>query len=88
VRLWFKGADVLRVTARKDQWGEVEDWICNDCRFGHKKLSDWTIEGPSHVDRHSVIGANHYELAKLKLETGKQLKQLHGKKQKESSNSK
>ena len=87
VRLWFKGEDVLRVTGRKDQWGELEDtpdgkpgWICNDCRFGHKKVSDWTIEGPSHIDRHSVISANHYELAKLKLDTGKQLKELKSKK--------
>lgn len=78
VRLWFKGSEVLRVTARKDQWGEVEDWICNTCRFDKKQLSDWTIEGPSKIDRHSVISQGHYELAKLKLDTGKKLKELHG----------
>jgi NADH-quinone oxidoreductase subunit G len=78
VRLWFKGTEVLRVTARKDQWGEVEDWICNTCRFDKKQLSDWTIEGPSKIDRHSVISQGHYELAKLKLDTGKKLKELHG----------
>ncbi|HEV7620287.1 MAG TPA: hypothetical protein VGO09_01065, partial [Flavisolibacter sp.] len=60
VRLWMRGDDVLRVTARKDQWGEVEEWICNDCRFEKKKISDWTIEGPTRVDRHSVINAGHY----------------------------
>ncbi|RYZ22103.1 MAG: 2Fe-2S iron-sulfur cluster binding domain-containing protein [Chitinophagaceae bacterium] len=60
VRLWMRGDDVLRVTARKDQWGEVEEWICNECRFEKKKVSDWTIEGPTSVDRHSVIGAGHY----------------------------
>lgn len=76
VRLWFKGSEVLRVTARKDQWGEVESWICNTCRFDKKQLSDWTIEGPSHINRHSVISQGHYELAKLKLETGKKLKEL------------
>lgn len=59
-RLWMRGDDVLRVTARKDQWGEVEDWICNDCRFERKKVSDWTIEGPTQVARQSVIGAGHY----------------------------
>ncbi len=80
VRLWYKGEDVLRVTARKDQWGEVEEWICNSCRFDHKKTSDWVIDGPTQVDRHSVIGQNHYELQKLKLDTGKQLKQLQEKK--------
>jgi NADH-quinone oxidoreductase subunit G len=86
VRLWFKGADVLRVTARKDEWGEAEEFICNDCRFSHKQISDWTIEGPTHVDRHSVIGQNHYELTKLKIETNQQLKQLQsGKKAKTNS---
>ncbi|MCE2773237.1 MAG: 2Fe-2S iron-sulfur cluster-binding protein [Bacteroidetes bacterium] len=80
VRLWFKGGDVLRVTARKDQWGEVEDWICNDCRFEHKKVSDWNIEGPSPISHHSVISQNHYELVKLKLETGKKLNEVKGKK--------
>jgi NADH-quinone oxidoreductase subunit G len=60
VRLWMRGDDVLRVTARKDQWGEVEDWICNDCRFEKKKVTDWVIEGPTDVNRHSVINQGHY----------------------------
>jgi len=61
VRLWFKGEDVLRVTARKDQWGEAEEFICNSCRFDHKKKADWVIEGPSPVSHQSVISQNHYE---------------------------
>jgi NADH-quinone oxidoreductase subunit G len=68
VRLWFKGDEVLRVTARKDEYGEVADstdgkagWICNDCRFHKKDLTDWVIEGPAKINRHSVISANHYE---------------------------
>ncbi len=60
VRLWMRGDDVLRVTARKDQFGEVEEWICNECRFEKKKVSDWVIEGPTQVARQSVIGAGHY----------------------------
>jgi NADH-quinone oxidoreductase subunit G len=60
VRLWMRGDEVLRVTARKDQWGEVQEWICNECRFEKKKASDWIIEGPTKVDRHSVISAGHY----------------------------
>ncbi len=60
VRLWMRGDEVFRVTARKDKWGEVEEWICNDCRFHKKATSDWTIEGPSKVDRHSVISQGHY----------------------------
>jgi NADH-quinone oxidoreductase subunit G len=60
VRLWYRGDEVFRVTARKDEFGEVEDWICNECRFEKKRSADWVIEGPTQVDRHSVISANHY----------------------------
>jgi NADH-quinone oxidoreductase subunit G len=60
VTLWYRGDEVFRVTARKDQWGEVEDWICNECRFEKKKTSDWTIEGPRVIDRSSVISQGHY----------------------------
>lgn len=61
VTLWYKGEDVIRVTARKDEYGEVESFICNDCRFEKKKTSDWVIEGPRKISPHSVISANHYE---------------------------
>jgi len=60
VTLWYRGDEVFRVTARKDQWGEVVDWICNECRFEKKKTSDWVIEGPTVVSRHSVISQGHY----------------------------
>jgi len=80
VRLWFKGEEVLRVTGRRDQFGEVTDWICNECRFDKKKTSDWTIEGPAHIDRDSVVSANHYESLKaLKTDIERQRKSLpHG----------
>lgn len=71
VTLWQRGEEVLRVTARKDQWGEVEEWICNECRFEKKKSSDWVIEGPTHVNRHSVISQGHYEKLKMPTETFK-----------------
>ncbi|RYF12781.1 MAG: Fe-S-binding domain-containing protein, partial [Flavobacteriales bacterium] len=64
VTLWYKGADVLRVTARKDQFGEVESFICNTCRFDKKATSDWTIEQPTHIADTSVIASNHYETFK------------------------
>jgi NADH-quinone oxidoreductase subunit G len=82
VRLWYKGEEVLRVTGRKDQYGEVEDWICNTCRFDKKETKDWVIEGPSNIDRHSVISANHYQTVQaLKATTERQLKALpHGQK--------
>jgi NADH-quinone oxidoreductase subunit G len=68
VTLWNRGDEVYRVTARKDQWGEVIDqpdgkpgWICNTCRFDKKLTSDWIIEGPTKISRHSVIAQGHYE---------------------------
>jgi NADH-quinone oxidoreductase subunit G len=67
VTLWYRGDEVFRVTARKDQWGEVMDlpdgrpgWICNECRFEKKETIDWEIEGPTKVSRHSVISQGHY----------------------------
>ncbi|MCZ2139862.1 MAG: (2Fe-2S)-binding protein [Bacteroidia bacterium] len=60
VTLWYQGEEVLRVTGRKDEWNEVEDFICNTCRYEKKKTSDWVIEGPKKIHRHSVISANHY----------------------------
>jgi NADH-quinone oxidoreductase subunit G len=78
--VWLKGDEVLRVTGRKDQWGEVEEFICNECRYDKKKTTDWVIEGPRHIDRHSVISQNHYEnLHQLKLDTIKQQKKLGAK---------
>ena len=60
VTIWNRGDEVYRVTARKDQWGEVIDWICNECRFDKKNTSDWIIEGPTLINRHSVISQGHY----------------------------
>jgi NADH-quinone oxidoreductase subunit G len=60
VTLWNRGEEVFRVTARKDQWGEVKEFICNECRFEKKKTSDWIIEGPTRISRHSVISQGHY----------------------------
>jgi NADH-quinone oxidoreductase subunit G len=76
VTLWNRGDEVFRVTARKDEWGEIESlpdgktaWICNECRFEKKKTSDWIIEGPREVNRHSVISAGHYVNAVVPKET-------------------
>jgi len=66
VTLWQRGDDILRVTVRKDEWGEVQKyegkagWICNTCRFDKKKASDWVIEGLYDVQRHSVISQGKY----------------------------
>jgi NADH-quinone oxidoreductase subunit G len=76
-RVWLKGEDVVRVTARKDQWDEVNEFICNECRYDHKKTSDWVIEGPSPINRASVISQNHYQhLNELKVQIMKQQEAL------------
>jgi NADH-quinone oxidoreductase subunit G len=58
------GKEIYRITARKDKYGEVEEFICKECRFDKKDIADWIIEGPRKIDRHSVISQNHYEKMK------------------------
>lgn len=92
VVLWMKGDDVLRVTARKDQYAEVVEWICNACRFEKKDKNAWTLEGPSHIDAASVIAQNHYELSdesaldaevsrQLNFQGGRQIEEHYSRKQ-------
>ena len=59
-QVWFRGNEVFRVTARKDEFNEVKDWICNTCRFDKKDLNDWTLEKPSEVSKDSVVRQGHY----------------------------
>jgi len=61
VAAWMFGNEIYRITGRKDQFGEVEEFICNECRFEKMDVADWTIEGPRHIKRQSVISSNHYE---------------------------
>ena len=67
VQLWMRGNEVYRVTARKDEWNEVKNsskgepgWICDECRFEKKKISNWVIDAPSNINHHSVISQGHY----------------------------
>lgn len=64
VTAWMFGKEIYRITGRKDQFGELEAFICNECRFEKKDPADWVIEGPRHISRQSVISANHYEKVK------------------------
>jgi NADH-quinone oxidoreductase subunit G len=82
VRVWLKGEEVLRVTGRKDKYGELEDFICNECRFEKKRTSDWIIEGPSKISRQSVISQNHYTIPTEPIQDHllEEAKQLEGKK--------
>jgi NADH-quinone oxidoreductase subunit G len=85
----MKGEEVLRVSARKDKYNEVEEWICNDCRFENKSKDKWVIEGARHIAKDSVISQNHYEhidMQKLKLDINRQIK-FQGGKQIEEHNS-
>lgn len=61
VVLWMKGEEIIRVTGRKNKYDEVEEFICNNCRFKKKDSKDWIIEGPREINRHSVISVNHYQ---------------------------
>lgn len=61
VVLWMHGkTDIYRVTGRKDEWGEVDEFICDECRFEKKDIKEWTIEGPRKIKKTSVISQNHY----------------------------
>ncbi|MDZ4839471.1 MAG: 2Fe-2S iron-sulfur cluster-binding protein [Bacteroidota bacterium] len=73
--VWMHGEEIYRVTARKDEWGEVEEFICNECRFEKHSVSDWTIEGPRMINRHSVVSQNLFEQPYLRMmkENNKQL---------------
>ncbi len=42
--VWLKGDEIVRVTGRKDTYGEVEEFICDECRFHKKDLKYWNIE--------------------------------------------
>jgi NADH-quinone oxidoreductase subunit G len=67
------GNEIQRVTARKDIYHEVEDFICNTCRFDKKEVSDWVIEGPRKFEKDSVINQNNYtrKMDKVVIETEK-----------------
>ncbi len=65
-QVWYKGDEIIRVTARKNQWGEALEFICNDCRFDKKQTSQWNIEGPSPIQHQSVIAANKYAKSMIK----------------------
>ncbi|HNW72883.1 MAG: 2Fe-2S iron-sulfur cluster-binding protein [Bacteroidales bacterium] len=64
VTAWMFGNEIYRITGRKDQFGEVESFICNECRFEKKDPDAWIIEGPRQISRKSVISVNHYETLK------------------------
>ena len=73
VTLWYRGDEVIRVTARKNEWNEVTEFICNTCRFEKKKTSDWVIEAPTKISRASVISANKYRADAIKPSFGQRL---------------
>jgi len=52
--------EIQRVTARKDEYHEVEEFICNTCRFDKKDVADWVIEGPRKFEKDSVINQGKY----------------------------
>ena len=79
--VWMFGEEIQRVTARKDEFHEVEEFICNSCRFDHKETKDWVIEGPRKFEKFSVINQNNYtrKLGTVVMKTEKQI--LEGREQ-------
>ncbi len=73
--VWMFGNEIQRVTARKDEFHEVEEFICNSCRFDHKEVSDWVIEGPRKFEKFSVINQNNYtrKMDKVVIDTEKHI---------------
>lgn len=73
--VWMFGNEIQRVTARKDEYHEVEEFICNSCRFDHKDVKDWVIEGPRKFEKFSVINQNNYtrKLDKVNIDTENQI---------------
>ena len=69
------GGEIQRVTGRKDEFHEVEEFICNTCRFDKKEVSDWVIEGPREFEKDSVINQNNYtqKLEKVEIATEKNI---------------
>ncbi len=69
--VWMFGNEIQRVTGRKDEFHEVDNFICNTCRFDKKEVSDWVIEGPRKFEKFSVINQNNYtrELETVIIET-------------------
>lgn len=80
VVLWQFGEEVLRVTARKDEYNEVESFICNECRFDHKNMEDWTIEGPRKIAKWSVMYRNNAKLG-VEVEIDTDVRLLKGREQ-------
>ena len=75
------GDEIQRVTARKDEFHEVEEFICNTCRFEKKDVSDWVIEGPRRFEKFSVINRNKYALHPPKVEIRTEKHILEGREQ-------
>ena len=76
------GNEIYRVTARKDEYREVEtgpdgkpEYICNECRFEKKSLNDWKIDGPRKFEKFSVINQNNYtrKLQEVEIDTDPRL---------------
>jgi NADH-quinone oxidoreductase subunit G len=55
--------DVWRRNSKSNRtyvYHEVDEFICNGCRFDHKDPTHWVIEGPRAFDKDSVINQNNY----------------------------
>jgi NADH-quinone oxidoreductase subunit G len=49
--VWMFGDEIQRVTGRKDEYHEVDEFICNGCRFDHKDIADGLLKDQEHLKR-------------------------------------
>ncbi|MCO5230333.1 MAG: 2Fe-2S iron-sulfur cluster-binding protein [Chitinophagales bacterium] len=72
---WMFGNEIYRVTSRHTKYGEVEEFICNTCRYDKKFITDWKITGPRDFGQASVINQNNYvqQLKKVVINADKRL---------------
>jgi NADH-quinone oxidoreductase subunit G len=49
--VWMFGDEIQRVTGRKDEYHEVDEFICNGCRFDHKELLIGLLKDQEHSKR-------------------------------------
>ena len=73
--VWLFGDEIYRITARKTPYGEIEEFICNECRYERKKISDWELEEVREFEDYSVRNQNKYfqPLKKVVINADKRL---------------
>ena len=49
--VWMFGDEIQRVTGRKDEFHEVDEFICNRCRFDHKDVKTGLLKDQENLKK-------------------------------------